>query len=150
MEFLDLALRGASIGLLALLAGLLWRAPIGWEGRISILMVAIPKSSMLLTTALIPLALPPLLSANLVLLACLTRNAITWLIVTIFLDPPGRRWPWLVASSIVSAIFYLSLTAPELIPEAVCVITAAALYAAPILLAMWSSRGDLVECRCRA
>lgn len=150
MEFLDLALRGASIGLLALLAGLLWRAPIGWEGRISILAVAVAKSSMLLTTAIIPLTLPPLLVANLVLLACLTPNAITWLIVTIFLDPPGRRWPWLVASSIVSVQFYLSTTSPDLVPEVTCAITASALYAALFGLALWSSRGDLVECRCRA
>lgn len=150
MEFLDLALRGAAIGLLALLAGLLWRAPIGWEGRISIVAVAVSKSSMLLLFSAVPLDLPPLVTANLVLFSSLVPNAVTWLIVTIFLDPPFRRWPWLVASSLVSAHFYLTQTAPAVVGDFTCAISSVALYGALFGLALWSSRDDLVECRCRA
>lgn len=100
MLFVDIALRGATIGLLGLLAALMWRAPIGWEGRLSITMVAIAKSAFLLTHIPISLNMPPLVEANLLLLASLVPNAVTWLIVTIFLDPPGRRWPWLVACGV--------------------------------------------------
>ena len=150
MLILDIALRGASIGLLSLLAGLLWRAPIGWEGRVSILAVAVAQSSMLLTTTAMPLDLPPLLHANLVLFGSLTPNAITWLIVTIFLDRPGQRWPWLVASSAVSALLYLNEVAPDLLAGYPCALAATLLYAALLALALWSPRDDLVDCRCAA
>lgn len=150
MMYIDIALRGSTIGLLILLAALLWRAPIGWEGRISIVAVAVAKSAFLLTSTAVPLAFPPLLNANLILFASLTPNAITWLIVTIFLDPPGRRWPWLVASSLVSALLYINHTAPELSLLLPCASAAVILYAALFGLAIRSSRGDLVECRCRA
>ena len=150
MFFLDIALRGSTIGLLILLAGLLWRAPIGWAGRISILAVALSQSAFLLTSAAMPLVFPPLLAANLTLVASLMPTAITWLIVTIFLDPPGRRWPWLVASFLVSAHLYLYATAPEMVLFIPCAISALALYAALFGLALWSSRDDLVDCRCRA
>lgn len=150
MLLLDIILRGSSIGLLVLLAGLLWRAPIGWEGRISITAVALAQSAYLLSTAAIPLDLPPLLAANLILLASLIPNATTWLIVTIFLDPPGRRWPWFVASSAVSIHFYLHETAPHLVANVPCGLSAMVLYAALFGLALTSSRDDLVECRCRA
>lgn len=150
MLLLDIILRGASIGLLGLLAGLLWRAPIGWEGRISICAVALTQSAFLLATAALPLDIPPLVATNLVLLASLSHNAITWLIITIFLDPPGRRWPWFVASTLVSTHFYLHQTAPELLGHVPCTLSAMALYGALLGLAVISSRDDLVECRCRA
>ena len=150
MLILDLALRGASIGLLTLLAGLLWRAPIGWEGRISILAVAVSQSAFLMITTAMPLDLPPFARANLTLFASLTPNAITWLIVTIFIDPPFRRWPWLVASSVVSVLFYLSHTPTGFEMGVICAVAAMALFGALFVLALWSSRDDLVECRCRA
>lgn len=147
---LDIILRGSSIGLLLLLAGLLWRAPIGWEGRISVAVVALAQSAFLLTTAALPLGLPPLVAGALLLLASLVPNAITWLIVTIFLDPPGRRWPWLVASTVASAHFYLYHTAPAMVGHIPCGASSMLLYGALFSLAILSSRDDLVECRCRA
>lgn len=150
MLFLDLALRGAAIGLLALLAGLLSRAPIGTEGRLSIIAVALTQSALLVHMAPFPLDLPPTLAFNLALLSGLTPSAVTWLIITIFLDRPGRRWPWLVASSGVSVLFSLHLTAPDLLSPLFCALPAMALYAGLMALALLSSRDDLVECRCRA
>ncbi|MEJ6392190.1 helix-turn-helix domain-containing protein [Gymnodinialimonas sp. 2305UL16-5] len=150
MLFVDIAIRGAAIGMLFLLAGLLWRAPIGWEGRISIVAVALAKSAFLVIHAPAAFDLPPAISANLILFASLVPNAITWLIVTIFLDAPGRRWPWLVASSIVSAILYLDLSFPQLALGAICAACAMLLYGALFGLALWTSRDDLVERRCRA
>ncbi len=151
MELLDLTLRGASIGLMLLLAGLLWQqSRIGWEGRISFAAVAITETAFLLTTAAMPLALPAAVAANLTLVASLSPNAVTWLIVTIFLDPPLRRWPWLVGSSIVSALFYLHQVAPDAGLAIPCAAAGMALYGALFCLALWSSRDDLVECRCRA
>lgn len=150
MLLLDIILRGSSIGLLVLLAGLLWRAPIGGEGRLSIVAVALAESAHLLKTAPIPLDLPPLLMANVTLFSSLMPNAITWLIVTIFLDPPGKRWPWLLASSVVSAHYYLFKVAPHLVANIPCGVSALALFGALFVLAIISSRDDLVECRCRA
>lgn len=146
----DIVMRGSSIGLLVLLAGLLWRSPIGWEGRISIVAVALAQSAYLLKTAAMPLDFPPLIAANLTLFASLSPNAITWLIVTIFLDPPGKRWPWLVTSSFVSLHCYLYETMPDLINAVPCAASAVALYGALFALALLSSRDDLVECRCKA
>lgn len=150
MLWLDMILRGSSIGLLVLLAGLLWRAPIGGEGRLSIVAVALAESAHLLKTAPIPLDLPPLLMANVTLFSSLMPNAITWLIVTIFLDPPGKRWPWLVASSAVSAHYYLYEVAPHLVGNIPSGFSALVLFGALFGLAIISSRDDLVECRCRA
>ncbi|MEX3016195.1 helix-turn-helix domain-containing protein [Gymnodinialimonas hymeniacidonis] len=151
MEILDLALRIASIALMGLLALLLVRQTrIGWEGRISFIAVAATETAFLLNTTLMPLGFPPALSANLTLLASLSPNAITWLIVTIFLDPPLRRWPWLVASSIVSALFYLHQIMPDAPLAYLCAFSGMALYGALFVLALWSSRDDLVDCRCRA
>ena len=148
MIYLDLALRGGATTLLLLLAVFLWRAPIGWEGRVSVLALAVAKTAFLIQGAAVPVTLPPLVEANLILFASLLPNAITWLIVTIFLDPPWRRWPWLVASSIVSASLYLHSVAPELgIP---CMPLGVALYGSLLVMALWSARDDLVECRCRA
>ena len=151
MPLLDLSLRGASIALMVLLALLLWRqARIGWEGRVSFAAVALTESAFLLNSTLMPLDLPPALGANLTLIASLSPNAVTWLIVTIFLDPPLRRWPWLVGSSIVSAFLYLHQIAPEAPLAVLCAISGMVLYGALFILALWSSRDDLVDCRCRA
>lgn len=151
MPLLDLALRIGAIALLALLAALLVRQTrIGWEGRISFAAVAVTESAFLLNSSLMPLNLPMVVSANLTLFASLAPNAITWLIVTIFLDPPLRRWPWLVASSFVSALFYLHNIAPDAPLAFLCAFSGMALYAALFVLALWSARDDLVDCRCRA
>lgn len=150
MLLLDMVLRGSSVGLLILLAGLLWRAPIGWEGRLSITAVAVAISAHLLHTAPFPLEVSPVALANIIFFSSLTPNAITWLIVTIFLDPPGKRWPWLVASSFASLHYYLFHTAPHLVAGIPCGISAIVLFGALFCLALVSSRDDLVDCRCRA
>ncbi|WP_299687418.1 AraC family transcriptional regulator [uncultured Tateyamaria sp.] len=148
MIYLDLALRGGGITLLVLLATLLWWAPIGWEGRLSITAVAATKSAFLITTAALPLDLHPLVLANLTLLTSFTPAAITWLIISIFLDPPWRRWPWIVAALATSVVFYASQARPD--TYLLCLPFAVVLYGALLGLALWSARGDLVECRCRA
>ena len=149
MLYLDMALRGGTIAILFLLAILMLRARIGWEGRLSVLAVAISKTGYLLINSAVAPDLPAPVLANLTLLASLTPNAITWLIVTIFLDAPHRRWPWFVASSIASAAFYLHMVAPGAY-DLLCLLTAVALYGGLLILSLWSARGDLVDCRCRA
>lgn len=148
MIYLDLALRGGGITVLLLLATLLWNAPIGREGRLSITAVAVTQSAFLTISTAVPLNLNPVLSVNLTILASLTPAAITWLIVTIFLDAPGRRWPWVVASIATSAAFYTHMVLPGSFP--VCLPMSVGLYGALLILSLWSNRDDLVECRCRA
>ena len=148
MIYLDLALRGGTITLLLLLAALLWRAPIGWEGRLSVSALAISKSAFLVTTTALQLDLHPILHSNLILLSSFTPAAVTWLIVTIFLDAPGQRWPWVTASFVTSAALYSHLAFPSAFP--LCLPMAVVLYGALFILSLWSTRDDLVECRCRA
>lgn len=148
MEYLDLALRGATIALLALLGILMMRSRIGLEGRLAILAVGATKSAFLLVTTALTLPFPQPLASNLTLLASLLPLALTALIVTIFVDPPGRRWPWFLASVLVSVAFYAHFLRPEF--GAVCAIMAVPLYGALLILSIWSARDDLVECRCRA
>jgi len=148
MIYLDLALRGGGVTVLLLLAALLWRAPIGREGRLSITAVAITQSAFLILKAALPIELNPIVEANLIFLTSLTPAAITWLIVTIFLDAPGRRGPWMVASLATSAAFYWHLVDPSYV--AICLPMSLALYGALFVLSLWSTRDDLVECRCRA
>ncbi|UWQ94899.1 AraC family transcriptional regulator [Rhodobacteraceae bacterium M385] len=150
MLLLDIILRGSSIGLMGLLAALLWRAPIGWEGRLSVVAVALAQSAHLLLTAAMPLEMSVPLTATLTVFSSLTPSAVTWLIVTIFLDPPGKRWPWLLASVFVSLHYYLFQTAPVLVANIPCGTSAVILFAALFGLALLSSRDDLVDCRCQA
>ncbi|MVO14689.1 helix-turn-helix domain-containing protein [Parasedimentitalea huanghaiensis] len=148
MIYLDLALRGGAITVLLLLALLLWRAPISLEGRLSVSALALSESAFLIITAALPLDLHPALHSNLTLIASFTPAAITWLIVTIFLDSPGQRWPWLVASLATSAALYTHESFPDL--YSVCLPMSVILYGALFILSLWSTRDDLVECRCRA
>ena len=148
MIYLDLALRGGAITILLLLASLLWRAPIGWEGRLSVMALAITETAFLITTTALPLDLHPTLLANLKLLSSFTPAAITWLIVTIFLDAPGQRWPWFVASLVTSVALYVHVAFPSIL--ALCLPMGVALYGALFILSLWSTRDDLVEGRCRA
>lgn len=148
MIYLDLALRGGAITILLLLASLLWRAPIGREGRLSVSALAVTETAFLITTTALPLDLHPTLLANLNLLSSFTPAAITWLIVTIFLDAPGQRWPWIGASLITSIALYIHVAFPSFL--ALCLPMAVVLYGALFILSLWSTRDDLVECRCRA
>lgn len=148
MVYLDLALRSSAITLLLLLAALLWRAPIGLEGRLSVSALAVTKSAFLVMTAALPLNFDPVLQANLALLSSFTPAAVTWLIVTIFLDAPGRRWPWILAAVITSAALFAHVALP--ISVTICLPMAVGLYGALFTLSLWSTRDDLVECRCRA
>lgn len=148
MVYFDLALRGGAVTLLFLLAALLWRAPIGWEGRLSVTAMAVAKAAFLITQTALPLDLPPLLAANLAVLAALTPAAITWFIVSIFLDAPGRRWPWITAGLATSLVSYVETVLPGRLP--LCQTLAVGLYGGLVLLSLWTARDDLVECRCRA
>ena len=148
MIYLDLALRGGAITLLLLLASLLWRAPIGREGRLAVAALAVTESAFLITTTALPLDLDPVLLANLTLVASFSPVAITWLIVTIFLAAPGQRWPWLAASLATSAALYAHNAFPDAFPY--CLPMGVVLYGALFILSLWSTRDDLVECRCRA
>ncbi|WP_299042856.1 helix-turn-helix domain-containing protein [uncultured Tateyamaria sp.] len=148
MMYLDLALRGGAITLLFLLALLLWRAPIGLEGRLSAMAIAVTKASLLVTQTALPLGVPTLVLNNLLLLTALTPVAMTWFIVSIFLDGPTWRWPWIGAGLVASGLFYVELMSPGTLP--VCSTVAVALYGALVVLSLWTARDDLVECRCRA
>lgn len=148
MEYLDLGLRGGAIALMFLLAILILRSPISPEGRASILAVGITNSAFLLISSAITLPFPPLVESNLILLTSLLPTALTWLIVTIFVDAPGHRWPWLLASLVASVAFYIHFIVPGF--GTLCALIALPLYGALLVLSIWSARDDLVECRCRA
>ena len=148
MIYLDLALRGGGITLMLLLAALLWRAPIGWEGRMSVLALAVTKSAFLIISTSAPLNLHPTVLANLTLLGSFTPAAVTWLIVTIFLDTPGWRWPWILAGVVMSLAYYAHLI--DLTSATICPLMGVVLYAALVGVSLWSTKDDLVECRCRA
>ncbi|WP_299141229.1 helix-turn-helix domain-containing protein [uncultured Tateyamaria sp.] len=148
MMYLDLALRGGAVTMLFVFALLMWRTPIGWEGRLSVAALAVCKSAFLVTHAALVLDFPPLVYSNLILLSALTPVAITWFIVSIFLDGPTMRWPWGVASMITAGTFYIEMTVPG--GFEFCTTIASALYGSLVLMALWTARDDLVECRCRA
>ncbi|GGX42910.1 AraC family transcriptional regulator [Tateyamaria omphalii] len=148
MIYLDLGLRSGAITMLLLFALLMWRAPVGWEGRLSVVALALCKSAFLVTQAAFHFDLPPSVESNLILLTALTPAAITWFIVSIFLDGPRLRWPWAVAALVTAATFYIELAVPGGFPF--CVAFGVGLYGALVLMALWTARDDLVECRCRA
>ena len=148
MEYLDLGLRGAAVALFAVISCLMLMSRVSLEGRLSILAVSATQTALMLLTTAIALPLHPVLAGNLALIGSLTPTAITWLIVTVFLDPPWRRWPWLAVSFLISIAFYFHFVAPAF--STICALVAIPFYAALLGLAIWSARDDLVECRCRA
>lgn len=147
MLFLDIALRGAAITVLMLLALLLWRAPIGQAGRVSILAVAVTQSAHLLLYVSTALGLPAWLVAYLGLLNAFLPVALTGLILTIFLDPPGRAWPWMASAGVVATASLLVPLSPVL--GLVCALASLGLYAGLFLLALRTARDDLDDRRCR-
>ena len=148
MIYLDLALRGGAITLMLLLALLIWRTPINREGRLSVSALALSESAYLITTAALPLELKSHLHSNLLLLSSFTPAAVTLLIVTIFIDAPGRRWPWVIAALATSAAHYADTVLLNNV--SLCLVMAIILFASLLILSHWSTRDDLVECRCRA
>lgn len=148
MDQIDLAFRGGAIVLLILLAGLMWRAPIAREGRLSILAVTATETAFLLVHG--PLTVDPssVIFAQLVLVASAMPLAVTWLLLTIFLDPPMTRWPWLAAAGVVSGA--LLVTAWTGGSPVTCGVLSMILFAGLFGLAVWSAREDLVDCRCKA
>lgn len=144
----DLALRGGAITLLLLLSVLMWRAPVSLEGRMSVVLLAVSKSAFLIVNAAVPLDLHPVVQSNLTFLSSLIPVAITWLIISIFLDAPGWRWAWIAAALATCVAFYAHEVIPGSFP--VCLPMAAVLFGALVVLSLWSTRDDLVECRCRA
>ncbi len=148
MIYLDLALRGGAIALMALLALLLWQAPIGREGRLSVSAVALTEGAFLIDTAAMAIDHGPIAQGTLTVLASFSPAAVTWLIVTIFLDAPGRRWPWITASLVTSAAHYIDAVLWGTIP--LCAAMAMLLFGGLVGLSLWSTRDDLVECRCHA
>jgi AraC-like DNA-binding protein len=148
MDQIDLAMRGAAIAILILLAGLMWRAPIAREGRLSILAVAATESAFLLVYGPLAADLPGLVVAQLMLVASAMPLAVTWLLLTIFLDPPLARWPWMAAACVVSAsLLATGWTGGSMV---ICGALSMIHFAGLFGLALWSAREDLVECRCEA
>ncbi|NKX44407.1 AraC family transcriptional regulator [Roseicyclus persicicus] len=145
---IDLALRGGAAALLLLLAVLMGRAPIGRDARWSVLAVAVTKSAFLAASAPLLAGGPAALMLAVGAVAGLVPLAVTWLLLTIFLDPPTPRAPWVAASAVVSALLVGSLAG--LVSPTVCGAAGALLYAGLLGLALDSARGDLVEDRCRA
>ena len=148
MEQIDIAMRGGAVALMLLLAGLMWRTPIARDGRLSVLAVAVTEAAFLLVHGPQLAYLPDLLAAQLMLIASAMPLAVTWLLLTIFLDPPMARWPWLAWATVVAVS--LQVTALTGASPVVCGALSMILFAGLFVLALWSSREDLVDCRCKA
>jgi len=148
VEQLDLALRGAAIVVLLLLAVLMAHAPVGRDGRLSVAAVAVTKSAFLLLGWGGMVGASDLVLGNLTLLASAMPLAVTWLLLAIFLDPPTPRWPWLAAGAVASTSFAVTLLIGA--PIVVCSTLSALLYGGLVVLSLASARDDLVDCRCRA
>jgi len=148
MEHLDIALRGAAIVTLLLLAVLMAHAPVGRDGRLSVAAVAVTKSAFLLLGWSSTVGASDLLLGNLTLVASAMPLAVTWLLLAIFLDPPTPRWPWLAAAAVASVS--LAVTVMTVASLVICSTLSALLYGGLVVLSLASARDDLVECRCRA
>lgn len=147
MEQLDLLIRGAAIGVTALVViPPLWRGPDRRKALsvaalglavICYLLVAVPGLRGLVGPV-IPL---------LVLGATLAPVALTWAVLEIFYDRPGRQRAWLVLAGAV----FVAAHAAALVPAMAVVrgVLVAVLYAGLIVLAVRSDPDDLVESRRR-
>jgi len=148
LDQLDLALRSSAITVLFLLAALMLRAPVGRDGRLAVLAVAITQSAFLLTYGAPAALTDHAIFRDLGLVAAAMPMAVTWLLLAIFLDPPYPRWPWLLAAGVVSgSLYYNGVT--NGFPTA-CSALALLLYSGLLVLSLWTAKGDLVERRCRA
>lgn len=148
MILLDIALRGASTMALIMFAGLMWRAPIERAGKWATLALSITHGLHLWVSPLEPLGMPVSLFQALMGIAAFVPLAVTWLVMVIFLDGPSRHLGWFAAALVCSILYASAPYLDWLVP--VCRTTSVLLFTGLLLLAIWTSRDDLVEHRIRA
>lgn len=148
MLLFDFALRCTAIGLLALTAFLLFRAPIDRNSKGAVALVAISTTALLILKSALPLNLPDWAMANLALIGGLEPLAITWLILAIFLDRPSHFGLWMLSGAVASAAMFGRLQLG--LSPVICVPIALLHHGALMVLAVASARGDLVSNRCSA
>lgn len=147
MEQLDLLIRGAAIGVTALVAARpLWRGP---DRRKALSVAALGLAVICYLLVSVP-ALRGLVGPVIPLLvlgANLAPAALTWAVLEIFFDRPGRQRAWLVLAGAVFVAAYAATVWPAMaVARGVLV---AALYAGLIVLAVRTDADDLVEGRRR-
>ena len=147
MELLDIALRGASSGILVLLAVLLWASRVSREAQISFSLLIVTLSARNWSTLPDATLIPAQALLTMRMVGVWGTLAITWFLLAIFLDNRRFSWAWLLSAVVISLSIILVQFAPAIVP----VLRGYALlhFLGLLALVIYSGRDDLQDARRR-
>lgn len=145
MDQLDLLLRGAALGLFGLCCGLLWATETPTRKALSMTaLCATVAGYVVVSSPNIDLGAGQHVA---VVAARLAPLALTWVVLELFFDCVGDRWPWLVYSGLTVSFGTVSIYYPTL--ENICGWMVFVLYPGLLALAFLTDADDLMEQRRR-
>lgn len=146
-EIVDIALRGAATGICLILASLIWISRIARDAQIALTAVILTSCSRLWTTLPPGIALADPAQGVLRTLGSGGAFAMTWFVLTIFLDDKRFRGVWLGSGAVISAGILATPGLPWIVPA---LRSYAALHFIGLIgLVLYSGKGDLQNARRR-
>lgn len=145
MILLDLSIRAAAIALAVLSATALMIVPQTRPVGRPVTALALAMAGYTLLSSLAAPGFSPLVIPVLLLAAIFVPLAVCWLVVTLFLDDPRDRLPWLVSAGIAVALAIAGLWVPGL--EVARGLVMLAFFVALLGMAIRTAKEDLVEDR---
>jgi AraC-like DNA-binding protein len=145
MILLDISIRAAAIALALLSATALMIVPQTRPVGRPVTALALTMAGYALLSSLAAPGFPPAIIPALLLAAIFVPLAVCWLVVTLFLDDPRDRLPWLVAAGIAVALAIAGIWVPGL--EVGRGLVMLAFFVALLGMAIRTAKEDLVEDR---
>ena len=144
---LDLLIRGAAIGILAMISLVLMSTPRSRKTGRPALAVALLVSCYLVVSGPLSAQIPAPTRLILTIGATLVPFAFTWLMLELISGPQLRKWPWLCLGALSGLISFLSPVWP--VVQEIRAGLVILLYGGLMWLAIRADRDDLVEVRRR-
>ncbi len=145
--YIDVAVRGAALGLSALLVTLIWFSRIAREAQLAFTFVMATTASNMWTTVGPVMGIPEFILDNARYLNVAGTFGMTWFALVIFLDDRRFSWVWLCSAALICGAILITPFWPEMIPALRGY--AALHYLALLALMLWSAKGDLQDARRR-
>lgn len=144
---IDIALRGASSGLLLLLAIAIWTSRIARDAQFAFSVLVTTMFARVWSTLPETAGMPDQLMFALRFIGSGGAVSVTWFMLTIFLDDRRFAGLWLASGALISVWIVLSPMTPETVP----ILRAFALvhFAGLLVMIAFSAKGDLQDARRR-
>ena len=145
LVILDTLLRGNAIGIVLMVSIVLMRNPQTRAKSYSVAAMGFSVVGYLLVSSTFKDQLPLLVFNIGVVGAVMMTLTFTWMVLELFLDAPGRHWPWYAFAGLIVLVSSVSHHFPPL--EVVCRSMALVLHLALLWATLKTAGDDLVEKR---